>query len=199
MFYSKLLAKVLRRFQRLEICSPKNAFMLFRVLKVISQENLFPCIKSAALAQGHLLFHRSTTNNINNDKSKSKASKSSSSNKKNYSANKKTPESMWSRTSPGDHDGKNIDTSSTSKKSKTENSINSSSTNWLWGRNTTAGVVEVKQKWSRNWWWWWWWWHFTPAAYSWNGNGINMMNNNKMYHGRNSHQSRNSHNNKGDD
>ena len=55
MFYTKLLSKVLRRFQRLEISSPKNAFMLFRVLKVISQENLFPCIKSAAMAQGHLL------------------------------------------------------------------------------------------------------------------------------------------------
>ena len=71
MFYSKLLAKVLRRFQRLEICSPKNAFMLFRVLKVISQENLFPCIKNSAQAQGQLLFH-SSTNSINNDNSKGK-------------------------------------------------------------------------------------------------------------------------------
>ena len=65
MFYTKLLSKVLRRFQRLEISSPKNAFMLFRVLKVISQENLFPCIKSAAMAQGHLLQRH--------DKSKGKA------------------------------------------------------------------------------------------------------------------------------
>lgn len=54
MFYSRLLAKVLRRFQRLDISSPTNAFMLFRVFKVFSQDGLFPCIKNTAMRQGHL-------------------------------------------------------------------------------------------------------------------------------------------------
>ena len=54
-FYSKLMAKVLRRFQRLDIGSPKTAFMLFRVIKVMSQENLFTCLKNCANSQGYLL------------------------------------------------------------------------------------------------------------------------------------------------
>ena len=53
-FYTRLMAKVLRRFQRLEIGSPKNAFMLFRVFKVMSQDNLFPCVKASAMNQGQL-------------------------------------------------------------------------------------------------------------------------------------------------
>ena len=54
-FYSKLMAKVLRRFQRLDIGSPKTAFMLFRVLKVMSQDNLFACLRSCANSQGYLV------------------------------------------------------------------------------------------------------------------------------------------------
>ena len=55
MFYSKLLSKVLNRFQRLEVGSPKNAYMIFRVFKVFSQDNLFPCLKSIACNQGYNL------------------------------------------------------------------------------------------------------------------------------------------------
>ncbi len=58
LFYSKLLGKVLRRFQRLDIGSPMNAFMLLRIVKVFSQDNLFPCIKSTAMAQGHAYFRQ---------------------------------------------------------------------------------------------------------------------------------------------
>ena len=54
-FYSKLMAKVLRRFQRLDIGSAKNAFMLFRVMKVMSQDNLFSCLKNCAQSQGFLV------------------------------------------------------------------------------------------------------------------------------------------------
>lgn len=46
MFYSKLLAKILKRFQRLDISSAMNAFMLFRVFKVMSQDHLFAAIKN---------------------------------------------------------------------------------------------------------------------------------------------------------
>merc|ERR1712062_213478 len=51
---SKLMAKVLRRFQRLDIGSPKTAFMLFRVIKVMSQDNLFTCLQNCANSQGYL-------------------------------------------------------------------------------------------------------------------------------------------------
>jgi sphingomyelin phosphodiesterase 4 len=53
MFYTNLLAKVLRRFQRLDLGSSKNAFMLFRVFKVFAQDNLFACIKNVAVSQGY--------------------------------------------------------------------------------------------------------------------------------------------------
>ena len=66
MFYSKLLSKVLNRFLKLEVGSPKNAFMLFRVFKVFAQDNLFPCLKSIAFSQGYNLNQSQNMKKVDN-------------------------------------------------------------------------------------------------------------------------------------
>ncbi len=58
-FYSQLMAKVLSRFRRLDdLGSSKNAFMLFRVFKVLTQDNLFPCIKEVGSIHGQGLVDK---------------------------------------------------------------------------------------------------------------------------------------------
>ena len=49
-FYTVLLGKVLARFFRVDLASSKNAYMLYRVARVYSQENLFGIIQNASLA-----------------------------------------------------------------------------------------------------------------------------------------------------
>ena len=67
MFYSKLFSKVLNRFRfQYNVGSPKNAYMLFRVFKVFSQENLFPCLKSIAYSQGYNLNQTQYVKKIDN-------------------------------------------------------------------------------------------------------------------------------------
>ena len=67
MFYSKLFSKVLNRFRfQYNVGSPKNAYMLFRVFKVFSQENLFPCLKSIAYSQGYNLNQAQYVKKIDN-------------------------------------------------------------------------------------------------------------------------------------
>ena len=51
MFYSGVLVKVLNRFFRVELATSKNAYMLYRVARVLCQENLLNIIKNAALMQ----------------------------------------------------------------------------------------------------------------------------------------------------
>ena len=51
MFYSGVLVKVLNRFFRVELATSKNAYMLYRVARVLCQENLLNIIKNVALMQ----------------------------------------------------------------------------------------------------------------------------------------------------
>ena len=51
MFYTGVLAKVLNRFFRVgDLATSKNAYMLYRVARVLSQENMLSIVKSA----GHM-------------------------------------------------------------------------------------------------------------------------------------------------
>lgn len=51
-FYSNLLGKVLARFFRLDLTSPKNAHMLFRVAKVYSQDNFMAVLSRVSAIHG---------------------------------------------------------------------------------------------------------------------------------------------------
>ena len=50
-FYTGVLVKVLNRFFRVDLASSRNAYMLYRVARVLGQDNLLNVVKSVAHMQ----------------------------------------------------------------------------------------------------------------------------------------------------